>query len=295
MGFLPISLSYFQAVARSGSVSSATQELHVSASAISRQISKLENAVGVPLFERQPRGMTLTEAGYQLLAHTRRTDLESEAVLDDIRRLNTEERSVVRVASSEGFARHMVPRAISTSCHPEAKTVFLLDVMSSVDATRRVVDGEADVAVVYALGPQRGVTVEYSAAMPVVAMVAKHHPLAGLDEISLATLCTYPLALPNKGVSQRDLFDSAAEMEQVTAQIVLVCDHAAPLREFVLSGEGVTMLSDVAAGRDDDVSYIRVRHPIFSQRQGQVQTMTGRRQSPATLKFLAALIDVLPG
>ncbi|EIF78099.1 LysR family regulatory protein, partial [Burkholderia pseudomallei 354a] len=47
-----IGLKYFVEVARTGSLAAASQQLHVAVSAISRQIAKLEEQVGTPLFER---------------------------------------------------------------------------------------------------------------------------------------------------------------------------------------------------------------------------------------------------
>src|SRR3546814_4786340 len=79
-----ISLKYFVAVAQTGSLSAASRQLHVAVSAISRQIARLEEEAGAPLFERAPRGMALSEAGRLLLAHARRTLLESDEVLRQI-------------------------------------------------------------------------------------------------------------------------------------------------------------------------------------------------------------------
>jgi hypothetical protein len=56
-------LRYFVVVARTGSVSEAARQLHVAASAVSRQIGLLEDALGLRLFERARRGMTPTPAG----------------------------------------------------------------------------------------------------------------------------------------------------------------------------------------------------------------------------------------
>ena len=63
VSLLSLPLRYFLEVARTGSVNQAAQRLHVAASAVSRQLGKLEDSLGVVLFERQARGMTLTEAG----------------------------------------------------------------------------------------------------------------------------------------------------------------------------------------------------------------------------------------
>lgn len=60
---LSIPMRHFLEVARSGSVSQAAARLFVASSAVSRQIAKLEDSLGTPLFERHARGMALTAAG----------------------------------------------------------------------------------------------------------------------------------------------------------------------------------------------------------------------------------------
>ena len=54
---------YFIAVARCGSLRRAAEQLHISASAINRQILQAEEAFGTPLFERLPEGLRMTTAG----------------------------------------------------------------------------------------------------------------------------------------------------------------------------------------------------------------------------------------
>jgi DNA-binding transcriptional LysR family regulator len=63
------SIRYFLAVAQAESVTGATQALHISQSAITESIKSLEDDMGVCLFERHARGMTLTHAGHQFLRH----------------------------------------------------------------------------------------------------------------------------------------------------------------------------------------------------------------------------------
>ena len=84
-------LRYFLAVARHGSIRQAADELHVAASAISRQIAILEGDYGATLFERHAQGVRLTLSGEIFAQHARTTLREFERVrsdLDDIRGLN---------------------------------------------------------------------------------------------------------------------------------------------------------------------------------------------------------------
>ncbi|MFJ6054834.1 LysR family transcriptional regulator [Streptomyces sp. NPDC092307] len=61
-------LRYFAAVAQEGSLTGAARQLFVSQPALTKQIRRLEDAIGVPLFARSRSGMTLTEAGRELAA-----------------------------------------------------------------------------------------------------------------------------------------------------------------------------------------------------------------------------------
>jgi len=62
-------LKVFLAVAETGAISAGAERLHISQPAVTREIRELEGRLGLPLFDRQPRGVTLTEAGQRLLAY----------------------------------------------------------------------------------------------------------------------------------------------------------------------------------------------------------------------------------
>src|ERR1700754_3041405 len=103
-GLIDSGLRYFLAVAQSGSISEASEQLHVAGSAISRQIARREHEIGVQLFERHPRGMVPSEAGARLAGFVQRTMIDVEQVVGEIRRLPGGRRSHVRLAAAEGFA-----------------------------------------------------------------------------------------------------------------------------------------------------------------------------------------------
>ena len=297
MQLLPVNLAYFLEVARTGSVTEAAHALNVAPSAISRQVAKLESGIGVPLFARHPRGMTLTEAGSRLLAHARRTETESTTLVEELRTGRGAEARSVAVACSEGFARRLVPRAIADfrCAHPDV--TFRVDVVARQEATRRVVEGLADVAVTYTMGPQHDVRVECAVVVPVAAIVPLGHELAGRDRIGLADLCAYPLALASPGTSQRELFDIGTQLEGITVRPALVCDSLAPQYEFVRAGGGLALVGDLGdteqSAATEGVTYVPVDHPVFRQREAQVQTATGRRPSWSATQFTELLVASL--
>lgn len=292
---LPTSLVYFHEVAGSGSITDAAETLHVSASAISRQITGLERSTGVELFRRHPRGMELTEAGVLLLAHTRRTEAESDELLGELRELASGKQRVLEIVAAEGLAAYRVPAAIAEFCKEHGDVSVQLEVLPSYEATARIIDGRADVAVVFTLGPQRDVRVEYFAPAPAFAVVSTGHALAGLEHVSLAELCEYKLSMSAKGVSQRELFDIATQMEGLSPRIALTTDHINPSMEFARSGAGIAFLSRFARNPHvaDGLHYIRVDHPAFGERQAQIQTMPRRRQSALATAFIQRMAATL--
>jgi DNA-binding transcriptional LysR family regulator len=294
MRLLPVSLSYFLEVARTGSVSEAAQALTVAPSAISRQIAKLEAGLGVPLFSRHPRGMELTEAGALLLAYTRRSEAEVSELVGELRAGGGADARRVAVACSEGFAHRLVPRAMAAFRRERPDVTFQLDVVTREEATRRVAEGIADVGVTYAMGAQHDVRVECSVPVPVVAVVPRGHPLAERDRIGLAEACGYPIALAPVGTSQRELFDIGTQIEGLTVHPVLVCDRVAPLYEFARAGGGLALLGDLGdldeESTPDGVVHVRLDHPVFRQREAQVQTMPGRRLPGSAAQFTGALV-----
>ncbi|MEV6876737.1 LysR family transcriptional regulator [Amycolatopsis sp. NPDC051128] len=295
MRLLPTGLTYFLEVARTGSVSEAAVALTVAPSAISRQITKLEAGIGVPLFLRHPRGMIPTDAGNLLLDHVRRSEAESAALLGELRTGRGLQARSITVACSEGFGRRVVPRAIAEFRREHPDVAFRVDVVGREEATRRVLDGAADVAVTYTTGPQHGVRVESAVVVPVYAVVPPGHALAGRDRVGLAELAGYPLALPTTGQSLRELFDIAARIENLAVRPALVCDELGPLYEFVRAGGGVALaggLGDLERDAEaEGVGYVHLDNPAFRQREAQVQTMAGRTLSLTVTRFAALLVS----
>ncbi|MFC4563714.1 LysR family transcriptional regulator [Nocardiopsis mangrovi] len=296
MPLTPPALTYFREVARTGSITEAAAAHLIAPSAISRQIAKLEAEIGVALFERHTRGMTLTEAGHRLLVHVRRNEMETSVLLAEMRGIDTAEPRTITVACTEGFAYRVVPHAMAKLRGTHSTIGFRLDVVGREEATRRVAEGSADIGATYAIGDQSTVRVEYSAVMPVYAVVPPGHPLAERPHVGLAELCGYPLALSAEGASQRELFDAATRIERLDFHTVLECDRAAAVYEFARSGGGVAITSELGARNRpiEGVVHVRLDHPIFEQRRAQIQTMIGRRHDPRIPDFVNALIAELP-
>jgi DNA-binding transcriptional LysR family regulator len=289
MNLLPTPLRYFLEVARTGSISEASERLHVAPSAISRQIAKLEQEVGAPLFERRPRGMALSEAGEILLAYARRSSLEAEQVIADVHGVRALQRSTVKLASSEGFARNFLPAAIATFREKHPGVRFRLNVTGPAAATQQVRDGTVDLAVTYSLAPEKGIKVEYSRQQRIYALMSDDHPLAQRGDIELAELLEYPLALMDGSTTIRQLFDVCVALEGLTFEPVFESNYSSALQTFAQLRGGITLVGPLTVMRQlgpDRLVIVPIRNPELGKRSMQIQSMAQRTLPAAVRAFL---------
>jgi DNA-binding transcriptional LysR family regulator len=293
-GLIDPGLRYFLAVAQTGSISEASEQLHVAGSAISRQIARLEHEIGVRLFERHPRGMVPSEAGARLAGFVRRTMVDVEQVVGEIRRLPDGRRSQVRLAAAEGFAWDLLPEAIASFRRDQPEVDFSLHVTTSAAASENVRDGKADVAVTFSLAPIKGICVEYSQREYVHAVVNARHPIAERSSVSLAELLPYALAIVDEGTTVRQLFDVCCSAEQLSFEPVFETDYCGALYTFTKFADAVTLTGYLPVRRrlaTDGLVAIPLSDQGMHRRYLQVQSMAGRSLPPAARDFVTHLVQ----
>ena len=293
-----VPLAYFLEVAERGSLSAASASLHVAVSAISRQVARLEAELGAPLFEREPRGMRLTEAGLVVQQYGRRAFLDAQTLQADLQGLLSVAHSTVRLACTDGFARDYMPYAMALFQRRYPGVSFSLEVCAPAAATRMVREGLADLALTFAIAAQEGIEVVYSEAAPVYAYVARKHPLAALKRASLKEVVAYPLALPSETNTIRQLFDLACGLEGLRPRILLSSNSLSALVGYQAYADAVYLTGSLAV-RNNLRAERRVLVPIASramqQRALQIQTMAGRHLPPAVRAFAEWLEEDIAG
>lgn len=286
-------LKYFVEVARTGSLAAASQNLHVAASAISRQIARLEEKMGVLLFDRLPRGMVLTQSGEVLAHHVRRSMLEIDTLLTEIssehaRRVG----GVVRIGCTGTFAASCLPDVMADFLREHPLVRFIVRSGSAVTVDRWVAEGEVDVGVSHVTAKSPAVNVAFSMPAPVHALFRESHPLAEKRVLSLCDVLDYSVAVPEQGTTIRQLFDLCCETHGRHFGPVLVTDNVYVIRQFVAKTDGVAVgslaLARSLAAEEGLVARV-IDEPILRQLRVQLATMSGRRLSKVVSGFIDAL------
>jgi DNA-binding transcriptional LysR family regulator len=136
-------LRYFIAVARDGSTLAAARSLQTSQTTVARRIAALEQALGIPLFEKRQAGYVLTPAGHELLGKARKVEISAEAFAEAASARTRNLAGVVRVTSEEIYALSLISPLLRDlhDAHPEI--IVELDTASAI---RDLGAGEADIA-----------------------------------------------------------------------------------------------------------------------------------------------------
>lgn len=292
-----ISLRYFHAVAQTGSLSAASEELHVAVSAISRQISQLEDQLQLTLFERKPRGMALTPAGDILYTYALRNSVELSNIIAEMKGLNSLQQQSIALACPEGMAWDFLPFVIAKFREQYPSAIVSLQVVDSSKATQLVKEGTVDAALTFSLQPEQGVEVALQIPSPISALLSKHHPLAEKERLSVRDLTEYPIALSEPGTTLSYLFDIACHLEGVQIAPALTSNAMGAIYTYTKeSVNAIALCGELTVQRQaykDELVLRPMVEPSLVQRSLQLQVMS-RRKHPAIVRyFIDFLMEAL--
>lgn len=241
-------LQYAAAVADARSFTKAAAGQVVVQSALSQQVRKLETELGVRLFDRTTRSVTITPAGETLLPIIRQ-------VLADADRLATEAqaiRGVIRgrlvVGMMEVPPQLLDIAAIIGQFHARHPGVSItLRSGGSELLVRAVHDRQVDVALVGLAATRAGDRVSSTPllAESLIAVLPQHHPLAGAGSVTTGELAAFPFIDFPPGYGLRAETDLG--FAGVSRQVAFEVTRVEQITQFVRKGLGVALLPESVA------------------------------------------------
>lgn len=288
----PRSLRYLMAVAHTGSIQAAAREVSISASAIDRQMLRLEEELGVPLFDREPRGMRLTAAGEVVLALAQRWRADVNRTLSDLKQLQGVNQGHLRVAIMDSHANGLMPSFLATLSVAHPGIVLEVEVVTPDDAVRRLHDGDADVAVAFNLQPQRDLHLVRSVELPLGCLAAPGHRLATRKTLALKDVAEWPMAVQSRALVIRRYLERRHGWLLSQARPPVVTNSLQLLKSLVVAGSHVALTSELDAAPEllrGEAVFI----PL-SDRNAQAQTacvaISARRPLPRIARLVADLL-----
>jgi DNA-binding transcriptional LysR family regulator len=223
---------FLNAIARAGSIRKAAESLAITSTALNRRVLALEQELGVPIFERLPRGVRLSTAGELLVAHVRTQAAELERLKSRIADLSGERTGHVGIACSQALLPFFLPREIAAYRRSHKAVTFAVRLRDRAAAEQSLMDFSADIALVFEPSRLREVQVLSAIRQPIHAVLARDHPLADRPMLRLSAISEFPVALPTASYGVRHLIDLALMRSTCTLRVALESDSFEFLRRY---------------------------------------------------------------
>jgi DNA-binding transcriptional LysR family regulator len=276
-------LRTFVAVAELGTVSKAALQLRTAQPALSRQIIDLERELGLTLFDRIGRRLSLTGAGEQLLGSCRSLLGSVSALGEQAQLLRHGSAGVLKVAASPV----QVEAVFSTFLHQYAKRypgvqVKLIEAIGPRTLTL-IEQGEIHLGISLLQSVQADDRHFGIYPVPPVEIMAACHPsfpLPNTSTIDIARVAAHPLLLLDSGFVVRKTFDTVCRLEQLKLNILFESSAPHNLLAFAEAGLGIAVIPSVVQTHRYGLRLARITHDRQPLREPLAVVWDKRRALP---------------
>jgi len=247
----------FEVAAACGSFSRAAEALDVTQPAISVQIRQLEDAVGMPLFDKQARPMSLTPAGQVLLRHARAVLAEVHSAEDAMATLAGSFSGVIRLGLVAP-ANYFAPRLLQgfKQHNPGVRVQVVMDKRDTLLA--QLSDYQIDLAISGYPPGECDVEAVTFAHHPHLVVAAADHALAGRDHVDWADLAKQAIVLRERGSATRQFMEHVLESRRLRPPVAAELPGNETVKQAVMAGLGVSLMSAHAIQLELEVGRLAV-------------------------------------
>lgn len=231
-------LRYFERVARHGSVSGASRELHVSQPAISKAIAKLEDELGVALFDRSGNKLRLNPRGELFLEGVQRVGRELDDSITATRHFENQSKELLRIAVYGPQKEALGCTTDFMQVHPNVRLVF------NVHHDDSAMFGGWESSIVFyqaGVGFNRIAGIAY-ASRSIVLVIPESHPLYGVEDIGLGDFRNESFVMLN---NKQEMYERSLQLcsnHGFYPLVRAISSNKQALLEFVRTGLGVGLL-----------------------------------------------------
>jgi DNA-binding transcriptional LysR family regulator len=243
-------LEIIRAIAETGSFTAAGEKLHVSQSAISRQILLLEEELGETVFHRIGRRIRITPAGEALLQLSHRVFQDLQETVTEISEKQESLRGALRLVGGMTVCLYVFPTLLSEvrRVHPN------LDLKVTVGSTERSIamlrSGAGDLGLFTLPIDSSDMVSVPVLEEELLVTTYPNHPLAMKRRIAPTDLTKQPFILFETGSITRRLVDEFFTRERIEAEIVMETENVEIIKAMVRNGIGITIIPYQAVARD---------------------------------------------
>lgn len=255
-----LQLKYFQTVARIEHMTKAAQELSIAQPSLSQTIKRLEDEIGVPLFDRKGRRIRLNRYGKIFLEKAELAFSvlqEGKQEVIDLAKINEDSISMAVMRTP------IVPDLLGSFRKEHPFVRFRVKQISRATIQHQLENGEIDLCITpYQLEQDRPLHSRLLMHDEIYLVVPKTHPLATKKSVDLHDIAHEPFVLKANGAF-RETTDTYCRMAGFQPDIAFEVDDSLSIRGLVSEGLGVAFFSSLTLRtvRDSSIVPLRISHP----------------------------------
>ncbi|NIK71781.1 DNA-binding transcriptional LysR family regulator [Paenibacillus sp. BK720] len=282
-----LQLQYFLTVARLEHVTEAARHLHVTQSSLSKTIQRLEEDLGVPLFDRVGRKLRLNESGSRFLQRAERALFELEQGKQELNDPSGSEQGTIELAVNTAS---MLPSILREFRKKKPNIQFHVQMLTTQEMVAHLHRGDIDFCL--SSPPLEGEDIECQIMYrdPVLVAVPRTHRLAGRSSVSLSELKDEWFVGVKKGYGTRDLVDSICNKAGFEPKFVYEGDEPARINALVEAGIGIAFIPGTARNSNGQIAYLEVEKNDLV-REIALLWHKSRYMSRAALSFREVVVD----
>ena len=253
-------LEILQAIAETGSFTACGRKLHVSQSAISRQIALLEEELGEPLFLRVGRKVRMTPAAEALVQLGQRVSLDVRDTLASVTDRTRELRGTLRLSGGMTVCLYIFPTLVKQLRRSHPKLDVKMMVATAGRSVEQIRAGHVDAGLLTLPVEEADLVTLPVLREELLLVTMPGHPLAKRKKITAQDLAGEPFVAFEAGSGTRRVIDRFFLSENIESNIVMETENVEIIKAMVASGIGSTLISNHAIDREVKAGTLIAHH-----------------------------------
>lgn len=244
-------LSYFLAAYKHGGITAAAEEMYITPQGLSKTITQLESEIGIRLFERTGNRIYPTEEADKLVAHAKNI-LDEFRLIEEKRFTISQPQQRVRIPVTYSAAGYIPASFYQDFAEKHPEILLCFEEKTDRDILRNLDDREAELAILSEPIDVSEFEAVFLFSSPFCILMAKNHPLAAKERISLGDLKGYPQAIKGMDRPFSTLQQNLMIRSRIESNIVLEASDDNVIARAAEAGFAVGMVPDYVAEKLGD-------------------------------------------
>lgn len=256
-------LEYFQMASRLNNMTRAAERLHVSQPNITVAIQKLEMELGVQLYDRTQKQLTLTPEGQIFLSRVEfilRHIQDAVIEMDDYRQL---QKGGISLGIPPMIGSWLFPKIFHgfRRIYPELDLSIIEE--GSLAIRRKLEANELDLGIVIISDPPASLSLQKISRSQLMACLPVNHPLSARAAIQIADLQNQPLIMMREDSFLRQIILDQCARQNFSPQIILSSNQLETIKSLVMAGIGISVLMEHVIEKEPAIVGKPFEKPLF--------------------------------